>query len=769
MFIENEEVFKKALCEGINLFLGSGFSIDCLDSQGIKFPTGAELAQELINKFKTPHLDLAKVCTIIMSTNKEELFDYFQQRFNVSEYPQRYHNLELINLKSIFTTNVDDLVFKLFDNSSRYYINMVTLRGPSFRDRKAVNYYPLHGSIMDVERPMVFNTLAIASSFSENPRLWNDLIKSLEINPTIFWGYSLNDSGVLESLNSVKSSGYDQSNRWIVMHNDNQSEEAYYKSLGFNIIIAKNEDLLEYFSEKSILISSVETKFSKTRSLFGTDFIPSNPSTIPVRQINDFYLGAEPIWSDIFRQDLYKTSHFIKIKNSIFSNKHTIVIGIPGAGKTTLLMQLAAYTSFNGHKIILEYPTIEKAKNIITTLNGEKALVFIDNFTDEVKSFLEFHRFSNITLVGFDREHNFEIISHLIDKREFNIIQVTTLTAQDLQEIHSRIPSAIKSVKLISKAVETDEDPSLFEFVNLNLNLPSINDRYRALLKKLVHEDPLLADFLILTSYIHYCRTPLSFDMVYSFLGDKISSYKEVYMLRDRLGELLVNNPVTLIETEDQDYFASRSVILAEVIIENVESSVFKSFLDRFVDNLPPYKIVNYGTFKRRGHDKYIAIRAFSNWIDGKVYYEKLMRDEPYNPFILQQGALYLSFKRQHTEAFYWIDRARNMTKNSILSIRNSHAIILFDANINQEDIKFKETLDNSMQILKECYHQDKRKLYHAKKFAEQSIEYYDKYADNSAQEYLREAKKWIEEELKSNSWERNLRKTLSEIIKRLN
>ncbi len=767
MRIDLEETFKQGLKNGINLFLGAGFSIDCLNIDNEKIPLGAELAQELSEKFKTPKLDLTRVTSIIESKSKEELNDFLRRKFSIGTFNELYQSLEDLNLKSIYTTNIDNLIFKIFEYSNNYYINDTTLQGPTFRDRKGLNYYPLHGCILNKERPMVFTSLAVASSFSGSPKLWGDLIRSLEEYPTIFWGYSLSDPGILETLNSIKTTGYEKSEKWVVLHKEGPEEEEYFKALGFNIIVANNTEFLNYFKANFTVKNTFKRKSLTTKELLGEEFVPSNPKNVPVREITEFYLGAAPSWSDIFRPDVYKTSHFRAVQNSIFSEKDTIVIGIPGSGKTTLLMQLAAFTNFDGHKIILEYPSVERAKNIINALNGEKAIVFIDNFTEEVQSFLEFHKYDNITLVGVDREHNFEIISHLINRRQFDIISITTLTKTDAQEIFSRIPPAIKSGTLLSKVISSDEDPSLFEFVNLNLKVPNINERYKSLMAKLDNENELLSEFLLLACFIHYCRTPLSFDMAYSYFSNDISSYRDIYEIRDSLGALLVDNPLTLIEDENQDYFASRSVVLSEVIIENVQGRLLKRFLNIFNDNLPPYKIVNYRIFRKKGHDKFIAIRAFPNWEDGKAFYEKLMINDPSNPYLLQQGALYLSYKQQHNEAFYWIDKARNMTRDSILSIRNSHAIILFDANIKREGNDVRYTLDNSMSILIDCYRQDKRKLYHAKKFAEQSIEYFDRFGNDKADEYITQAKLWIEEELKTNSWHRGLGRILKELRQR--
>lgn len=197
------------------------------------------------------------------------------------------------------------------------------------------------------------------------------------------------------------------------------------------------------------------------------------------------------------------------------------------------------------------------------------------------------------------------------------------------------------------------------------------------------------------------------------------------------------------------------------MIIDVVNSSLLRRVLNKFIDRLPSYKIVGFKTFRKRAHDKFIMIKAFPNWLEGKAYYERLMLEDPKNPFLLQQGALYLSNKQKYSDAFYWIDKARNMTNDSYLSIRNSHAIILFDANIKKDGPDVKQSLDKSMSILQDCYSEDKRKLYHAKKYAEQAIEYYYKYSDNVSNEYLTQATKWIVEEISINNWDKSLKSLL--------
>ena len=100
--------------------------------------------------------------------------------------------------------------------------------------------------------------------------------------------------------------------------------------------------------------------------------------------------------------------------------------------------------------------------------------------------------------------------------------------------------------------------------------------------------------------------------------------------------------------------------------------------------------------------------RVFGEWKEGLRFYRDCHAKEE-NVYVLQQGALYLSDKKRFQESFQMIDEALVKSDYMIPSIRNSHAAILFRANINRpdEDGLVTKTLQESMEILKDCYAYD--------------------------------------------------------------
>ena len=87
-------------------------------------------------------------------------------------------------------------------------------------------------------------------------------------------------------------------------------------------------------------------------------------------------------------------------------------------------------------------------------------------------------------------------------------------------------------------------------------------------------------------------------------------------------------------------------------------------------------------------------------------------------------------------------------------SIRNSHAIIHFRANIEfANDPNARKTLDDSMEVLRQCYHSDRRKPFHAMTFADLALRYWNAYRDDQAREYLKYANQWLTEQREKEPW----------------
>ena len=111
------------------------------------------------------------------------------------------------------------------------------------------------------------------------------------------------------------------------------------------------------------------------------------------------------------------------------------------------------------------------------------------------------------------------------------------------------------------------------------------------------------------------------------------------------------------------------------------------------------------------------------------------------------------------------IDAAITASQGRIWSIRNSHSIILFRANI---DFAHTETgraqLKKSMDTLVECYRWDKRKAFHAFTFGQQALQLYEKEDSLIVMGYLRQAAIWLAEAVREEPWNKQCRYLLPKV-----
>ena len=157
------------------MFVGAGFSTLAKDKSGRNLPVGTQLSKELANCFgKNPNYSLPQICTILESSAQKEYHDYLVSRFTVNYVDPLYYSLTRLNIKSIYTTNIDDLIVKIYKDRRDRFLNSQYEEGPS-TDSKAINYLALHGSVASYPHRFVFDINTLATIYNDVPRIWNCL------------------------------------------------------------------------------------------------------------------------------------------------------------------------------------------------------------------------------------------------------------------------------------------------------------------------------------------------------------------------------------------------------------------------------------------------------------------------------------------------------------------------------------------------------------------------------------------------------------------
>lgn len=759
MEIENKHTLVAAFKSGINIFVGAGFSLYAKDAKGRTLPKGDKLLEELKPLFTKGQTitDLPRFCSIAQREDRNKLTDYLTERFTVTEFDPCYLNLNLLNMKGAYTTNIDNLLPQIIQKSTDRYVHNQKTNGEC-TDSKGVNYLPIHGNVEEPECGYIFDVSGLATIFNDSQKVMNYLTSALEKYPTLFIGYGMNDSSVIQAMVSNPSFNNIKKERWAVLYKPDEDTIEFYRSFDFKIIIAETKEFLDYLATLD-LGTKKESKSQKDKEqILSAYLVPRDDRNLPKRAIVDFFRGQPPFWTDILGNKIHKTSYYSAILDSVSNpHKHTIITGAPVSGKTTLAMQICQSALCEGYKLYFKELTLGRSEFIKKIIADDKALICVESFSDDIDAFLNLAELPHVQLVGIDRSHTFGSVEHKFSRNQYDVINVTEIPQSDLQSVFDTLPTDVKKGKF--ELAKNNKDPrknTIFEFVLRNIKGQTIKQRYQRVIRDLEDENPDLAQFLLLSAYMSHCHVPLSMEVAYSFFYDL--SYTEVLNLSHNLQDFLAEHESSDMMDLDIEYYVPRSFHMAETILNSASQDFLRDVVEGVVNNVPTITICNYATFRRNAFDKELISRIYPRWQEGMAFFEKAFLYDNNNPYVLQQGALYLSSKHQYSKAFEWIDRAQNLTSDKYFSIRNSHAIIMFDANYNVMTKDAEEQLDKSMAILVKCFNDDHRKIFHVITYANQALRYHARFNNEHSITYLRTAAEWLRTEKENAVWKYELK-----------
>ncbi|HCU1240754.1 SIR2 family protein [Morganella morganii] len=773
MQIQDEAIFKRHLHNGINFFTGSGFSVlanGLFEDVPKTMPVGDGLRKELLAHFdRDPNsgLSLSQLCQILTATKKDDLINFLRKRFTTVNYNNEYDSLDRVNIKSIFTTNIDDLVYKIYENSSKYYLNDIAIRGPSINSSNSIDYIALHGCVRYDDKDFDFSPVELSSSFERDKDKWFGYINRIQNIPTLYWGYSVSDAGVLQSLAKSTTGGKERAPAWIVLRNDDVEAREYYNALGFKIIIGETKQLLNYFKQLKV-INKPNKKIIRAASFFKEYSVPEK-SKMPVRTLGEFYLGAEPIWYDVFYGNLHKNEHYHKIINSIAEGKNLILTGGALTGKTTLLKLLTITSDDFGWTFYIEEITPEKAGLLRKEIDseGNKVILYIDNAADAWEAINILKDSDNIQIIASDRDYIIDSVAHRFSRKKFDFIDVTGLSFLDVQAVRDKIPTGLKRRRQIKNFIpdlDVEMAPTFFEVIDSTIADHSLTDRFMDALRSLKIEDPLSHDLLVMCCYLYSCRIPTSIDVAIAYSRKYELEPADIQQKMSTMGSFLSIYEGSLSD-QNQDYYVPRSRSVAEAVIRKIPAEDIKNLLLTFHTEVSPTKISRYDIFRRGAYDAGLVGRAFPEWKDGLSFYQLAsIRDNTHS--LKQQAAIYLAHRKQYHLAFSWIDEALSMIGRQNAPVKNTYAVILFLANNDKPlDIEVINSLIESMEILANCYNSDIRKTYHAKVFSDQALKFATRLPNQpESMQYLDKAIHWLETELLMRTADRTLTRMVSQL-----
>lgn len=734
--IDNKELFIEKLKTGICFFTGAGFSV-LADDDGKSLPTSHDLAKELREKFKIDDIFGDDLAYISEQCPQNELDAFLRAKFKVTKYNKLYDVLNQINIKTFVTTNIDNILQRVVSNGDRYYIYNMREYGASMNKPNELYFIPLHGNVLDCSTKLYFGKLELTQVSSDNNDLFNAMYTRLKKESIIFIGYSFSDPGVLGVVTKLLDSGCHDI--WVQCCSSDQKNITFFKSKGCNIIEGDTEDLLKWIKCE---LDKITVNIGSTRPLDGLDIykIPSL-SEVTAIPTTDYFQKGTTDWYPILQNSPYERKEVSQSYNDALKLKNIIIIGERFTGKTTMLMQLALKVT-SPNKFFIDTPRLSEAEYICKKIGSANAWVFIKNCTADVTAYKYFAQQKNINVIGTSNEYQYETIRHLIDGEiKYKCINISDLSRDESLAMYNKLPNSIKQPKFKYKEPRSeDEKYSLFEFIGQNVKNAFTKTHTKSILEMLLKQNKRLFDVIALTTYLSDNYSALSYNVL-ALIYD-IPVHPDAFQLISESMSYL-RGLVNIDENDATDYYLLRSKLFA-TNIRNLMLGEFKdayaTVIESFIKKVPSYYILHFDIFRRKAFDADLFYKLFSYEKCNELF--TLLYNSEQSCYTLQQWALCRMKFSRYKEAFADIDLALSIAPNNF-SIKNSQAIILFEANKYDKTEKALPYLKQAMEILKKCYNNDKRKTYHCQKFAEFAIILKK---NHNCDEYIADAKKWIAE-----------------------
>ena len=383
MEVKNGNAFLERLKTGINLFTGAGFSLLPSDS-GITLPSGKEFCREIITHFNLKDISESYELDYVSEFCPEiEYQNYLRNRFKVSDYNKLYDVLNLININTYVTTNIDNIVRLVMDNSQRYYLRNIREYGAPTISKNEITYIPLHGDVLDLNSLLYFKKFDLAIVDDNNRDLFNQMFGLLAKRPLLFIGYGFNDKGVLGVVNRLISMG--ASDIWVQLLPEDKANIKLFESKGCHVIEANTEELLIWIRDH-INYDKGESDIRVDGNALSTYRIPtiSQISAVPTQE---FFQQGHTHWYPILSNIAFERPIISIAEDLALKYKNVIITGSRFSGKTTTLMQLASkINSIN--KFFLDGVTKEEAKFVLKQIGNCKAWVFFKNCCSDINAFI---------------------------------------------------------------------------------------------------------------------------------------------------------------------------------------------------------------------------------------------------------------------------------------------------------------------------------------------------------------------------------------------
>jgi hypothetical protein len=374
------------------LFLGAGFSSEARNSLDLNLPVGSQLAAGLWMwlGYEAKHggyngTTLDRLFDVARKTRGDaELTRFLEDRLRVATYPAWYRNVAYPYWHRIYTTNVDDLIERVYRETGTARLDVVNGVRERSRDRDAylehVQYIKLNGSLGPLDS-LTFGTRQFGKRASDLGVWYDQFVRDYSTHTTVLVGTKVNEPLFWQALELRQGrNGAAQELRLRSFLVSKDIDPVVLDSLAeFNVVPVDSDagaffeylsnQLGDYPSRESMLMSvdprraqylstgaKTDADSSAAKAFFDA-FSRVTVADAPLSHHSLYHHGATPDWQDLAlgldaQRDI--TAEAQALFESALDGpamRRFVVTGHRGAGKSTLLMRTALNLSAAGHLV----------------------------------------------------------------------------------------------------------------------------------------------------------------------------------------------------------------------------------------------------------------------------------------------------------------------------------------------------------------------------------------------------------------------------------
>lgn len=378
------EYLKRALSRNeVVLFLGAGFSRSAQNRMNQSMPLSADVGRELWKLLEyegaydgTSLPDMYEAA-LQAGVPFGRLESFLEANFLTREIPGQYDVLCRPFWYRIYTTNIDDLLTRVYKRAAGPKLQIVAYPRDEVKERdqslETIQAVFLHGTLPARPDEITFSTRQYARRAIETSPLYQQFVGDYSTYPTVFIGTELNEPLFWQHIEARERRAADipeqRPKSFLISPKISPPKRAQLRA--FNVVPVEGDadDFLAWLSHIAPGLPTKEQVLRQTlpsvAALFGS--LPEAPADVTVQSLNEFgqafhlvpakvevrgdrsffLLGATPRWEDIFRElDAPRrvTDTVLKYVQAVLSGERksrvVALLGSAGSGKSTILRRL---------------------------------------------------------------------------------------------------------------------------------------------------------------------------------------------------------------------------------------------------------------------------------------------------------------------------------------------------------------------------------------------------------------------------------------------